>query len=477
MKMKKSQAEHEDWRKKARSFIWHPFTQMSEWERGDPTIIVSGEGLMLTDLEGHSYLDGSSSIWVNLHGHCHKTLNAALKQQLDRISHSTLLGLSNLPAIELAEALLEIAPKSAAPPGRLSKVFYSDDGSTAVEIALKMAFGFWQLQGESMRTRQKFISFSNAYHGDTIGAVSLGGIPLFHEAYRPLLFETIRLPAPTCYRCPIGLEHPSCRLACLDEVEQAMESRQQEIAGLVIEPLIQAAAGMLTAPPGYLKGIRKLCTRYGILMIADEVATGFGRTGKMFACEHEGVVPDLLALSKGLTGGYLPLAATLTTQAVYDTFLGEYEEFKAFFHGHSYTGNPLGCAAAIANLAVFEEEKTLERLQEKIRFAQARLRPWRRWQHVGEIRQIGLMIGIELVADKKSKRPYPLKMRIGHQVCSDAKANGVLLRPLGNIIVLMPPLSVSIQDLDRLISTTGEAIKKVTARATRHRPAPPKPCA
>ena len=442
--------------KKAQTLIWHPFTQMKEWEKEIPTIISEGKGATLTDVDGKRYLDGVSSLWVNIHGHRKREIDAALIRQIRKISHSTLLGLSHLPAIELAERLLKIAP-----PG-LSKVFYSDNGSTAVEVAVKIAFGYWRRRGD--QKKRKFLSFTNAYHGDTIGSVSLGGIDLFHSAYQPLLFETIQAPAPYCYRCPIGLTYPSCKMACADEVEKAMKRHHREIAGLVIEPLVQAAAGMLTSPPGYLKRIRELCDKYEILMIADEVATGFGRTGTMFACEQEGVSPDLMAISKGITGGYLPLAATLTTQKIYDAFLGEYSEFKTFFHGHSYTGNPLGCAAAIANLKIFEKEKTLEKLQPKIRFLEERLRPWKRWRHVGEIRRAGMMIGIELVADKKKKTPYPLEMRMGWQVCQEAKRRGVLLRPLGNVIVLMPPLSISMKEMEKLISVVGKSIQKVTSK-------------
>ncbi len=450
--------------KRNRSPIWHPFTQMREWENETQTIIVEGKGTTLIDSEGKHYLDGTSSIWVNIHGHRHPALNAALKRQLNKIAHSTLLGLSNLPAIELAEKLITIAPSGASDPQKeLTKVFYSDDGSTAVEIALKIAFGFWQNKGAEQKQKHKFISFHNAYHGDTIGSVSLGGIDLFHEAYRPLLFETIKVPAPTCYRCPLSLDYPACEMACVDEVEKAMKRHHRTIAGLVIEPLIQAAAGMLTAPPGYLKKIRVLCDRYDILMIADEVATGFGRTGKMFACEHEEVVPDIMAISKGITGGYLPLAATLTTQEIYDAYLGDYEEFKAFFHGHSYTGNPLGCAAALANLAIFKREQTLKKMQPKIAYVKRALMPWKRWAHVGDIRQVGLMVGVEVVADKKQKTPYPLTLRVGHQVCKAAKAQGLLLRPLGNVIVLMPPLSVSMRDLEKMLTIVGQAIKKVTS--------------
>lgn len=418
---------------------------MKEWEKEEPTIIVEGKGVYLTDLHGTRYLDGVSSLWVNIHGHRNRRIDRALIQQIKKISHSTLLGLSNLPAIALAEKLIAIAPNG------LSKVFYSDDGSTAVEVAVKIAFGCWRRRGKGYRKKRKFISFSNAYHGDTLGSVSLGGIDLFHHAYQPLLFKTIKAPAPTRKR------------SGLDEIETIMKRRHKEIAGLVIEPMIQAAAGMLTSPPGYLREIRRLCSRYEILMIADEVATGFGRTGKMFACEHEGVTPDLMAISKGITGGYLPLAATLTTQEIYDAFLGEYAEFKTFFHGHSYTGNPLGCAAAIANLEIFEEEKVLEKLQPKIQFVKEALAPWEKWPHVGEVRQAGFMIGIELVADKKKRTPYPIEMRVGTQVCREAKANGVLLRPLGNVVVLMPPLSISIRDLKKLTSVVGAAIEKVTA--------------
>ncbi len=439
---------------------------MKEWEKETPTIIEKGDGVTLTDIEGKQYLDGTSSLWVNIHGHRNPLINRALIEQIEKISHSTLLGLANLPSIELAKKLIEISPKgkSFSGPTKLSKVFYSDNGSTAVEIAIKIAFCFWKNQGKRLTKKEKFVSFVNAYHGDTIGSVSLGGIDLFHHTYQSLLFETIKVPAPTCYRCPISLEYPSCNMVCVDEVEKALKQQSHTIAGLIIEPLIQAAAGMLTAPPGYLKKIRALCTKYDILMIADEVATGFGRTGKMFACEHEGVIPDIMALSKGITGGYLPLAATLTTQTIYDAFLGEYSEFKAFFHGHSYTGNPLGCAAAIANLTVFEQDKTLEKLQKKIQFAEKHIKSWKRWRHVGEIRQAGFMIAIELVSDKKKKTPYPMTQRIGGLVCKEAKSRGLLLRPLGNVVVLMPPLSISMSDLERMLGIVGASIKKVTSR-------------
>lgn len=464
--MNKEAPDHSDdiqkWQKKDQNLVWHPFTQMKEWEEEPPTIMIEGRGVRLIDIEGNQYLDGTSSLWVNIHGHNHPKINDALTEQIKLISHSTLLGLANLPSIMLAEKLIGIAPVSKHPPEKLSKVFYSDNGSTAVEIALKMAFGFWRHRKQPRK--KKFVSFINAYHGDTIGSVSLGGIDLFHQAYAPLLFETIKIAAPTCYRCPLDLEYPSCGMACIIEVEKVFQKDHLKIAGLVIEPLIQAAAGMLTAPPGYLKKIRTLCTKYDVLMIADEVATGFGRTGLMFACEHEEIVPDLMAVSKGITGGYLPLAATLTTQQMYDAFLGEYAEFKTFFHGHSYTGNPLGCAAAIANLAIFEEEKTLEKLQPKIQFVAEKIRPWKRWKHIGDIRQVGFMIAVELVADQSTKKPYPLSMRVGGLICREAKARGLILRPLGNVVVMMPPLSISMSDLEEILSIVGGAIKKVTSQ-------------
>ena len=443
-----------DWASKDQRYIWHPFTQMQEWEQESPTIIVEGDGVYLKDLEGKTYLDGSSSIWVNLHGHRKKQINDALIAQIKTLSHSTLLGLSNLPAIALAEKLVKIAPSG------LTKLFYSDNGSTAVEVALKIAFGYFKHRGTPKK--RKFVTFSDAYHGDTLGSVSLGGMPLFHDFYKPLLFETIKVPAPYCYRCPLGLTYPACQMACVDEIEKTLSLHHHEIAGLIIEPRVQAAAGMITAPMGHLKKIRELCMRYNVLMIADEVAVGFGRTGKMFACEREGVSPDMMALSKGITGGYMPLAATLTTQEIYNAFLGDYAEFKTFFHGHSYTGNPLGCAAAIANLEIFENEMVIKKLTQKIAFFKKQLSPWKRWRHVGEIRQEGMMIGIELVADKQNKTPYPLPLRIGKKICDEAKKKGVLLRPLGNIIVLMPPLSISLREMKKLLFVVGEAIKKIT---------------
>ena len=441
-------------------YLWHPFTQMQEWEQEEPLIIERGKGTYLIDTDGKRYLDGTSSIWVNLHGHRHPALDRALKQQLDKVAHSSLFGLSNPPAIELARALIRIVPKG------LTRVFYSDDGSTAVEIALKMAVQYWQLRRPEAGPKNTFLHLKLAYHGDTVGAVSVGNIELFHSRFKSLLFPTAEADPPYCYRCPLSLTYPSCQMACLDPIERILKERHRELAGFIIEPLVQAAAGMLTSPPGYLKRIRELCTKYNVLLIADEVATGFGRTGKMFACQHEGVTPDLMAISKGLTGGYMPLAATLTTEEIYKGFLGRYADFKTFFHGHSYTGNPLGCAVALANIVVFQKNKTLARLQPKIKTMARLLQPFRQLPHVGDLRQQGFIAAIELVQDCATKTAYPLEARMGHRVAMDARRRGLLLRPIGNVIVLMPPLSTSLPELRRMVEILQASIDTATLLPT-----------
>ncbi len=439
-----------------RTYLWHPFTQMQEWEQEQPLIIERGKGSYLINTEGKKYLDGTSSIWVNLHGHRHPTLDRAIKSQLDKIAHSTFLGLSNPPAIQLARELIRIMPKG------LKRVFYSDNGSTAVEVALKMAVQYWQQRHPEAGPKNTFLHLKLAYHGDTIGAVSVGNIELFHKRFKSLLFPTLEADPPYCYRCPLNQTYPSCQMACLDPIEQILKKRHRDLAGFIIEPLVQAAAGMITAPPGYLKRIRELCTKYHVLLIADEVATGFGRTGKMFACQHEGVTPDVMAISKGLTGGYMPLAATVTTEEIYKGFLGKYEDFKTFFHGHSYTGNPLGCAVALANLEVFKKEKTLAKLQPKIKTMARLLQPFRQLPHVGDIRQNGLMAAIELVEEKKTKKPYPLEARMGHKVTTEARKRGLLLRPIGNVLILMPPLSTSLPELTSMVEILQASIETIT---------------
>lgn len=443
-----------------REYIWHPFTQMQEYAKTRPLVIERGEGSYLIDIEGNRYLDGVSSLWVTVHGHNKKELNDAIKAQVDQIAHSTLLGLANVPSILLAKKLVEITP-----PG-LNKVFYSDSGSTAVEIALKMAFQYWkQKDGGIFRGKTKFISLGEAYHGDTIGSVSVGGMELFHDIFRPLLFDRIHVPAPYCYRCPLDLSRPSCDMNCVQSVEEVMARNNGEIAAMIVEPLVQGAAGMIVAPDGYLKRIRELCSRYNILLIADEVAVGFGRTGKMFACEHEGVIPDLMCLAKGITGGYLPLAATLATEEVYGVFLGAHRECKTFFHGHTYTGNPVACAAALANIKLFEDNKVIEELGKKISLLEQGLKHFYGLPHVGDIRQKGMMVGIELVADKETRKPYPWEDNMGHRVILEARKNGLVIRPLGNVIVLMPVLSMSIPELGRVLDITFNAITTVTGEA------------
>jgi adenosylmethionine-8-amino-7-oxononanoate transaminase len=424
--------------------IWHPFTAMKEYGGEDPLVIERGEGNHLFDIDGKKYLDGVSSLWVTVHGHRKKEIDEALKQQIERIAHSTLLGLSNVPAIQLADKLLKIAPQN------LKKVFYSDSGSTAVEIAIKIAFQFFQNQKDRRGDRpvarkSKFVTLENAYHGDTIGSVSVGGIDLFHSVYRPLLFDSYKIPKFD-----------------LQWAENLFKEKHEEIAALIVEPLIQGAAGMILQPPGFLKKVRELTRQYGILLIVDEVATGFGRTGKMFACEHESVEPDLMCLAKGLTGGYLPLAATLATAEVFDGFYADYTELKTFFHGHTYTGNPLACAASLANLEIFEKERTIERLQPKMDLMKKILPPFAEHPHIKEVRQLGMMVGIELVKDKKKGVEYSLQERIGHQVTLAARKRGVIIRPLGPVIVLMPPLSISEEELKFLTKIVFESIEEAT---------------
>jgi adenosylmethionine-8-amino-7-oxononanoate aminotransferase len=443
-----------------RRYLWHPFTQMREWEREPPLIILSGKGPYLFDAEGRRYLDGVSSLWVNVHGHRHPVLDQAIRDQLALVAHSTLLGLSNPPAIRLARELIRLAPRG------LTRVFYSDDGSTAVEVALKMAAQYWRQRAPKAGPKRMFLRLQLAYHGDTVGAMSVGGIALFQEPFRPMLFPTLTAEPPYCYRCPLRLTYPSCKMACLDPIERLLKRRHRDLAGFIIEPLVQAAAGMITAPPGYLTRIRKLCTQYKVLLIADEVATGFGRTGTMFACDQERVTPDLMAISKGLTGGYLPLGATLATEEIYQAFLGDYAEWKTFFHGHSYTGNPLGCAAALANLEVFRKERTLARLRPRIKALARFIRPLLKLSHVGEVRQRGFMVGIELVQNRATRAPYPLPDRIGHRVALEAQRRGLLLRPLGNVIVLMPPLITDVRTLHRMVTVMGESIRTVTEPAS-----------
>ena len=416
-----------------RDHLWHPFTQQRGWCEEDPLLIERAQGSHLIASDGRRYLDGVSSLWCNVHGHRHAGIDQALRDQLGKVAHSTMLGLSHPGAAELAKRLVDLAP-----PG-LSRVFYSDSGSTATEIALKMAFQYQQQRGGQHTRRTSFVHLRDAYHGDTIGSVSVGGIDLFHATYRPLLFAT-----------------HATEPGDAADLERVLAAHEEEIAAVIVEPLVQGAAGMLTHPPGYLRAVRELCDRFGVLLICDEVATGFGRTGTMFACEQEQVAPDFLCLAKGLTGGYMPLAATLATERVYEGFLGAPEEGRTFFHGHTYTGNPLACAAALANLAAFEAERTLVRLQPKIRLLGELLDGVAEMPEVAEVRGRGFMVGIDL-------GEHDPALRLGHQVTLEARKRGAVIRPLGDVIVLMPPLSISKGDLRRLVEITAESIEAACA--------------
>ena len=429
--------------------VWHPFTQMQGWLDDRPLVIERAAGNWLIDTEGRRWLDAISSLWVTVHGHRKEAIDEALRAQLGKVAHCTLLGQASVPSIELAAKLAALAPKG------LSRVFYSDSGSTAVEIAVKMAYQYWQLTGRAKK--QKFVALKEAYHGDTIGSVSVGGMDLFHERFRGLLFPVERVNTPHAYRW----QGKDPLLESLAEIRALFEARAEELAGFVVEPLVQGAAGMLLQPQGWLAGVAALCREFDVLLLCDEVATGFGRTGTMFAVEQEGVTPDFLCLAKGLTGGYLPLAATLTSNRIYSAFLGRFDELKTFFHGHTYTGNPLACAAALANLALFTTEQTLERMKPAEGVLAEGLARISKLSHVGDVRRRGFMMGVELVKDLKTKEVFPFAERVGFQVCMAARKHGVLLRPLGNVVVLMPPLSLTLDEAQLLTEALADAITRV----------------
>jgi adenosylmethionine-8-amino-7-oxononanoate aminotransferase len=447
---------HERLRQADHRHLWHPFTQMQDWLAEDPLVVESGDGPFLVDDLGNRYLDGVSSLWCNVHGHRVPELDEAIRVQLGKIAHSTLLGLASTASIECAEALAAIVP-----PG-LTRVFFSDAGATAVEIALKIAFQHHQLRGDEART--EFVALRGGYHGDTIGAVSVGGVDLFHRIFKPLLFPVHHAPQPYCYRCPLGKERATCAMECADEVERVFAERPGRVAALVMEPVMQGADGMIAQPPGYLRRMRELCDRHGALLVCDEVATGFGRTGTMFAVEQEGVVPDVLTVAKGLTGGYLPLAATVTTERIFESFLGSYDSKRTFFHGHTYAGNPLACAAATASMRLMREKRVIEGLPAKEAALRRALEPAAGMRHVGEVRQRGLMVGIELVRDRATKEEYAYALRAGHRAILEARKLGAVLRPLGNVVVLMPPLSLTEAQLGELAAIALASIERATAR-------------
>jgi len=480
-------------------FVWHPFTQMREWLRHEPIVIVAGAGAVLEDVYGRRYLDANASIWTNLHGHNHPKINAAIKLQLDKIAHSSALGLANEPATLLAAKLVAAAnPKSKIRSPKLAKVFFSDDGSTAVEVALKLAYEFTR-RTRGPKPEPRFLTLQNAYHGDTVGAVSLGHIALFHKPFAGLLFKTDTVMAPYCYRCRFNRAKPEradartykkCNWQCVDAVARAFErqrKRGNSYAAFVFEPLIQGAAGMIPQPTGWLRRVTEIARGYGALLIADEVMTGFGRTGSaavydcrfnqrthigtrrpqqqiLFACHHEGVQPDLMCLAKGLTGGYLPMAATLTTQAVFDAFLGEYHEFKTFFHGHSYTANQLAAAAALTSIELLEAADSVcarAQLEETLR---TELQTLWHLPNVGDIRQVGLIVGVELVRDWRTRERFDVRQRAGWRVCQAMAKLGVLTRPIGDVIVIMPPYCTTPAQVKTMVGVTWKSIRETLER-------------
>ena len=438
-----------------RRHVWHPFTRMDQWIDDEPLVVERAEGCWLVDTDGRRYLDGNSSLWVNVHGHGRAELDGALRAQLDRAAHTTLLGLTNPAAAELAARLVALAP-----PG-LERVFFSESGASAVEVALKMAYASWRFRGQPERTL--FVSMAGAYHGDTLGAVSVGHIDAFHETYRPLLFPTLAFAQAYCYRCPLNLAHPSCAIACAETLQDVLARHGDRVAAVVVEPLVQGAAGIVTAPDGHLARVAAITREHGVLLVVDEVATGFGRTGTMFACEAEGVAPDLMAVGKGLTGGYLPMSATLATAAVFDAFLGEQ---RTFFHGHSYSGNPLAAAVALASLDLFASQDVLRQARALADVLTAELKAFEVLSHVGDVRQRGLMAGIELVADPVSRAPFPATAQVGARVCHRARDLGLVIRPLGDVLVVMPALAMSPDELRFLTSTLMRAIQDVLSECS-----------
>ena len=435
-----------------RAFCWHPFTQMQQWlaeDDGEGRVIAAGEGFELIDTHGRRYIDGFSSLWCNLHGHRVPRIDAAIRDQLDRVAHSTLLGHASVPSVELAERLVRIAPAG------LTKVFFSDSGATAVEVALKMAFQYYRNLGQQRRRR--FVALRGGYHGDTLGAVSIGGIETFHSLFRPLLFEATFADSPNPYYHPAG---DKAGPAVLEQIGTILAKAPGEYCAVIVEPLIQAAGGMLTHPPGFLAGLRELTRRHDVLLIADEVATGFCRTGKLFACEHEGVTPDLMCLGKGLSGGYLPVAATLATQPIFDAFLAGPGEGKTFYHGHTFTGNALGCAAAVASTDLIFSSGLLDALPAKVDRVRHRLAELAGYRHVGDVRQCGLMVGVDLVADREPRRPFETGELIGARVCRAARQRGIIIRPLGDVVVLMPAPAMDTQTLERLLDGVIASIRQ-----------------
>ncbi len=462
-------------------YLWHPFTQQYLWEKEPVTVVQSGRGAYLTDVRGRRFLDGVSSLWVNLHGHRHPRLDAAARRQLGKISHSTFLGLSHEPGIRLARALSGLAPKG------LTRTFYSDNGATAVEVALKMAFQYWIEKKPKRAPRTEFLALRGSYHGDTLGAVSVGSIGAFHSKFRPLLFKNRFAMAPSCFGCPFNRKgvrdrvrlgekislvpkpgdaraETGCRWECLGDAERALKAGKGRVAAAIFEPVMQGAAGMHVAPPGYAAGLQRLCRKSNVLLIADEVATGFGRTGTLFACEQENVRPDFLCVAKGITGGYSPLAATLTTERVFRAFRAPLRAGRTFFHGHSYTGHPLGAAIALENLAIFRDEQVVAKARQKAHLLHMELKAFASHPNVASVRQAGFMVGVEIVRKRNPDVKYPAARRIGAEVCRRLMAEGIWLRPLGDTVVIMPPYVISDADLRRIVRRLSNAIREACER-------------
>jgi adenosylmethionine-8-amino-7-oxononanoate aminotransferase len=432
-------------------YIWHPCSQMKDYESFPPIVIVRGKGAYLYDIDGKRYLDAVSSWWVNLFGHSNDRISGAIKRQAEELEHVIFANFTHPAAVDLAEGLVGIVPAG------LSKVFFADNGSSAVEAALKMSFHYHQQTGQPQKT--KFAAVTDAYHGETLGALSMGDLDLYSKIYKPLLLNTLRVRGPDCYRCPYGKDRQTCDTECFEAMETTVAAHADELCAVLIEPLVQCAAGMKIYPPGYLKKLRDLCARHHIHFIADEIAVGFGRTGKMFACEHAGVRPDLLCLSKGITGGYLPLSVVMTTDEIYDAFYADYTELKAFLHSHSYTGNALACAAAVESLNIFRSENVLQRNEVKARMMAQKVEVlFQGHPYLGEYRQLGMIGALELVADPKTKTPFDWKRRVGYNIYKKALERGVLLRPLGNVIYFMPPYVVEEEDIDFMVQTAFHSV-------------------
>lgn len=434
-------------------YIWHPCSQMKDYEELPPIIIDHGEGVHLYDIHGNEYIDVVSSWWCNLLGHCNPKINEAIKNQLDKLEHVIFANFSHKPAIELCQQLMEIIPKG------LCKFNFSDNGSAAVECALKMAFQYQYQRGKAKKT--KFMCLTEGYHGETIGALSVGSMDLYAKIYRPMLMDAIHIEAPDCYRCPLGKNRDSCGGECICHAKKAFEEHAQECCALIVEPLLQGSAGMRIYPPVYLKKLRELCDKYDVLLIADEIATGFGRTGKMFACDHAGISPDIMCISKGLTGGYMPMAITITTQEIYDAFYDDYNKGKAFMHSHTYSGNPLGCVAALAVQKILREDNILENAAKTGKYLHQKLtEKLLQKPYVGEIRHIGLINGIELVKDKETKEGFESEKRVGYEIYKIALKKGLLLRPLGNVLYFNPPLIITKEEIDCAVDRCVSSIEE-----------------